>query len=163
MINWDLERYTSYEDTKDPFELENLKKTHPIVVVRSIIGGKCLNPKGSDNLYLQITQKLYTYKNEYIKTKKTVEITLMNFEESPRYILTQKDDSGLSKYYYDDSKYVKDFYKSKQILYNNKYDTYEILNFNENDFFVFKVGNKTFKISETQVKKLYPNYIFIKK
>ena len=87
----------------------------------------------------------------------------MNFEESPRYIYTKKDDSGRTNYYYDDSKYVKEFYESKQILYNNKYDTYEILNFNENDFFVFKVGNKTFKISETQVKKLYPNYIFIKK
>ena len=165
LINWDLERFTSYKDTKDPFEFENLKKTHPIVVVRSLIGGKCLNPKGSDNLYLQITQKLYTYENEYTKTKKIVEITLMNFEESPRYIYTKKDDSGRTNYY-DDSKYVKEFYESKQILYNNKYDTYEILNFNENDFFVFKVGNKTFKISETQVKKfkkLYPNYIFIEK
>ena len=158
-MHWPLETF-DWATHNDPFKKEEHKKMYPIVKITSIIKGKCLNPKGSKNLLLVISQGLYTYKNEYTQKRKVIDIKLEGFDETPKVL------RGLDLYE-DTDKNVKDVYESNQIQFNERYDrSFYISNFNINDFYVFKVKDKIFEVSETQVKKfknLHPDYIFIEK
>ena len=162
-ITWGLERAHYYKNTEDPFELDNIKRTSPIVRVKSFVTGKCLNPNGSKNLQLLITQEFWTDKNEYLKSKKLARIELVGFEESPKFIY---ESNTSNTPFLDDSKNIEELYDSQQIRYNKNWDSYEIIGFNQNDYNLFKVGDRTFEVSESQVKKfkkLYPKYVFIEK
>ena len=151
--NWQLEN-SRYVKEKDPFEKKDLKKLYPIRRVISRSAGKKIgyedleyyiykgriNSINNRDLTLKIEQSIYDYYDPEIKSKNYISLSLDNFQEMPRVLVT---DTERSKWNIEDHGF--------------EYD---------NEFHFYKVGDKIFNVSLSLVEKFkerHPKFIYINK
>ncbi len=111
-VNYWLEYFfKSQKLDKDPFELEEAKKSYSVKSVQSESFGKSVSGNGSKNIWLNITQNSYVYNEGYFFVPyMAYTIELGNFDEMPDFQRSENTNSIYALFnYIIDGKYTGSF------------------------------------------------------
>lgn len=110
-VNYRLEQEVKHFDIKDPFEIENMKKTFSVKSVDSYSFGKSLPGNGSKNIALNIIQNSFVYnEGHFFVPYMRFDIGLNNFDEMPDFHFSENTKNIYALFnYIIDEKYTGSF------------------------------------------------------